>query len=127
MAGGGGKGGFPDLGGGLGGASNFDLGAIANAVGLNKEAISNRYTQLGIKRPGASPTAAQAAKAGTSLTGAGPSTPEQQDLANQDLVQQALIGQVQVSNIDNPWAVGSPANLGAEANSAKGSLGSLIG
>lgn len=108
---GGGKGGG---GGGMGGASDFDLSAIANAVGINKEMITNRYNQLGLGVPSGDP--AQAAKAGTSLTKAGPGSAENADLSNQDLVQNALIGQVQESNIGNAAAPGSPTNIGAMAN-----------
>lgn len=121
MAGGGGKGG-----GGQGGASDFDIGLIQEAVGQNIQALQNRYKQLGLGVPSGDPL--QAALSGTSLTYAGPSTMEQQDVAAQQQIGQAGIGQIQANNITNPFAPGSPANLNELANqqnqflSASGSL-----
>lgn len=112
--------------GGQGGASNFDIGLIEQAVGQNIQALQNRYKQLGLGVPSGDPL--QAALHGTSLTYAGPSTMEQQDIANQQQIGQAAIGQVQTNNIGNQFAPGSPANLNELANqqnqflSASGSL-----
>ena len=122
--GGGGGGGGVNTGGGQGGASNFDVGLFNQAVGQNIQELQNRYQQLGIGIPSGDP--AQAARTGTSLVRAGPSTMEQQDVANQQNVLQALIGQQQAANASNPFAPGSPANLGAAANqSAASSFGAL--
>lgn len=107
MAGGGGKSGGG--GGGQGGASDFDIGLINQAVGQNIEALQNRYRQLGLGQPSGDPLTA--ALGGTSLTYAGPSTMEAQDIAAQHNIGQAAIGQVQAGNILNPFAPGSPANL----------------
>lgn len=108
--GGGGKGG----GGGSGGASNFDIGLLEQAVGQNIEALHNRYMQLGLGVPSGDPL--QAALHGQSLTYAGPSTMEQQDISAQQQAGQAGIGQVQANNINQPSAPGSPANLNFLAN-----------
>lgn len=109
MAGGGGGGGKGGGGGGSGGASDFDLAMIGQAVGQNIQALQNRYAQLGLGVPGGDPLTA--ALGGQSLTSAGPSTMEQQDVAAQQQIGQAAIGQVQQGNIANPFAPGSPANL----------------
>jgi hypothetical protein len=62
------------------GPSQFDLGAISDAVGGNQQATTARYSQLGM----------------------GGSTPELQDLANQANLGQAAIGQEQTSDVTNP-------------------------
>ena len=122
--GGGGKGGGG--GGGSGGASDFDIQALMQAVGQNIEALHNRYAQLGLEVPSGDPLTA--ALHGNSLTGSGPSTMEQQDVAAQRDIGQAAIGQVQAGNVANPFAPGSPANLAELASqqqqfaSASGSL-----
>lgn len=103
--GGGGKGG----GGGSGGVSDFDMAMIQEAVGQNIQALQNRYKQLGLGQPSGDPLTA--ALGGTSLTYAGPSTMEVQDVANQNQIGQAAVGQVQAQNVNNPFAPGSPANL----------------
>lgn len=105
--GGGGKGGGGA--GGSGGVSNFDMGLIQQALGQNIEAIQNRYKQLGLGVPSGDPLAA--AQAGTSLTYAGPSTMEQQDITAQQNIAQAALGQIQQGNLTNQFAPGSPANL----------------
>lgn len=122
MGGGGGKGG------GQGGASNFDMGLIEQAIGQNIQALQNRYKQLGLGVPSGDPL--QAALSGTSLTYAGPSTMEQQDVAAQRQIGQAGIGQVQANNITNPFAPGSPGNLNELANQQnqfQNASGSLAG
>jgi hypothetical protein len=123
MGGGGGK-----SGGGSGGASDFDLFAIQQAVGQNIDALQNRYKQLGIGEPSGDPL--QAALKGTSLTYAGPSTMEQQDIAAQNQIGQAAVGSVQAANINNPFAPGSPANLATLAqqqSQLSGTLGNIAG
>jgi hypothetical protein len=62
------------------GPSQFDLGAIMNAVGGNQQSTTNRYNQLGM----------------------GGSTPELQDLAQQQNLGQAAIGQEQTADVGNP-------------------------
>lgn len=120
--GGGGKGG----GGGSAGVSDFAMQAIQEAVGQNIEALQNRYKQLGLGVPSGDPL--QAALHGQSLTYAGPSTMEQQDVAAQQQFGQAAQGQLQEQNLTNQFAPGSPANLAELANqqqqfeSASGSL-----
>jgi hypothetical protein len=104
IGGGGGK-----SGGGSGGVSDFDLAMIQQAVGQNIQALQNRYHQLGLGQPSGDPLTA--ALGGTSLTYAGPSTMENQDVAAQNQIGQAAVGQVQAANVDNPFAPGSPANL----------------
>lgn len=126
MAAGGGKGGRRQ--GGQGGASDFDLGLIQQAVGQNIQALQNRYKQLGLGVPSGDPL--QAAQSGTSLTYAGPSTMEQQDISAQQQIGQAAIGQVQAGNVNNPFAPGSPANLGELAHQqflAQNAAGGLAG
>src|SRR5215471_4367582 len=103
--GGGGKGG----GGGQGGASDFDMALINKATGQNIQALENRYKQLGLGQPSGDPLTA--ATGGTSLTYAGPSSMESQDVAAQQQIGQAAVGAVQAANIKNPFAPGSPANL----------------
>lgn len=83
--GGGGKGGTDVTSGGAGapfnfGPSPFDLSSIMSAVGDNTESVTNRYTQLGM----------------------GGSTPEQQDLAGQEQLGQATIGQEQTKTVADP-------------------------
>lgn len=107
---GGGGGGGKSGGGGSGGASNFDIGLIEQAIGQNIQALHNRYQQLGIGVPSGDPLTA--ALQGHSLTYAGPSTMEQQDVsAQRNILGPAAIGQVQANNVRNPFAPGSPANL----------------
>ncbi|HEX8837690.1 MAG TPA: hypothetical protein VF748_12190 [Candidatus Acidoferrum sp.] len=119
--GGGGKGG-----GGSGGVSDFAMQMIEQAVGENIQALQNRYKQLGLGKPSGDPLTA--ALGGTSLTYAGPSTMEAQDVANQQQIGQAAQGQIQVENVGNPFAPGSPANLAELASqqqqfqSASGSI-----
>lgn len=123
MAGGGGKGGG---GGGSGGVSDFAMQAIEQAVGQNIEALQNRYKQLGLGQPSGDPLTA--ALHGQSLTYAGPSTMEAQDVANQQQIGQGALGQIQAQNVGNPFAPGSPANLAELASqqqqfqSASGSI-----
>ena len=62
------------------GPSQFDMGAITDAVGGNQQTTAARYDQLGM----------------------GGSTPELQDLANQANVGQATIGQEQTQDVTNP-------------------------
>jgi hypothetical protein len=62
------------------GPSQFDLGAIMDAVSGNQQTTSARYNQLGM----------------------GGSTPELQDLASQANLGQAAIGQEQTSDVTNP-------------------------
>ena len=62
------------------GPSEFDLGAIMNAMGGNQKTTTARYNQLGM----------------------GGSTPELQDLANQANLGQATIGQEQTQDVTNP-------------------------
>lgn len=109
LAGGGGGGKGGGGGGGSGGASNFDIGLFEQAVGQNIEALHNRYMQLGLGVPSGDPL--QAALHHQSLTYAGPSTMEQQDIAAQQQAGEAGIGQVQANNINNQFAPGSPANI----------------
>jgi hypothetical protein len=118
--GGGGKGG----GGGSGGVSDFDFAMIQQAVGQNIQALQNRYKQLGLGQPSGDPLTA--ALGGTSLTYAGPSTMETQDVAQQNQIGQAAQGLVQSQNVDNPFAPGSPANL-AELASQNAQLASAAG
>jgi hypothetical protein len=105
--GGGGKGGGG--GGGSGGASDLDMMLINKATQENIQALQNRYKQLGLGQPSGDPL--QAALGKQSLTYAGPSTMEAQDVQAQKDIGQAAIGQVQAQNINNPFAPGSPANL----------------
>lgn len=74
------------------GPSQFDLGAIMNAVGGNQQTTTARYDQLGM----------------------GGSTPELQDLAQASKVGQATIGQEQTSDVTNPAF--NPALQPAETN-----------
>lgn len=62
------------------GPSQFDLGAISDAVGGNQATTTARYDQLGM----------------------GGSTPELQDLAQQANLGQAAIGQEQTQDVTNP-------------------------
>ena len=62
------------------GPSQFDMGAITDAVGGNQQTDTARYNQLGM----------------------GGSTPELQDLANQAKLGQATIGQEQTQDVTNP-------------------------
>lgn len=125
MAGGGGGGGKGG-GGGSGGVSDFAMEMIQQAVGQNIQALQNRYKQLGLGQPSGDPLTA--AMGGTSLTYAGPSTMENQDVAQQNQIGQAAQGSLQAANVDNPFAPGSPANLAelasqqAQFQSASGSI-----
>ena len=74
------------------GPSQFDLGAISDAVGGNQATTTARYNQLGM----------------------GGSTPELQDLANQANLGQATIGQEQTQDVTNPAF--NPALQKAETN-----------
>jgi hypothetical protein len=79
------SGGFDVTGGGAGtpfnfGPSPFDLSSIMSAVGDNTTAVTNRYNQLGL----------------------GGSTMEQQDLAGQENLGQAAIGQEQNTTVADP-------------------------
>ena len=62
------------------GPSQFDLGAITDAVGGNQQTTTARYNQLGM----------------------GGSTPELQDLANQANLGEATQGQEQTQDVTNP-------------------------
>jgi hypothetical protein len=62
------------------GPSQFDLGAITDAVQGNQQTTSARYNQLGM----------------------GGSTPELQDLAQQSNLGQATVGQEQTADVTNP-------------------------
>lgn len=62
------------------GPSQFDMGAITDAMGGNQQTTSARYNQLGM----------------------GGSTPELQDLANQANLGQATIGQEQTKDVTQP-------------------------
>jgi hypothetical protein len=62
------------------GPSQFDLGAISDAIGGNDASTTARYNQLGM----------------------GGSTPELQDLANQANLGQATQGQEQTADVTNP-------------------------
>jgi len=104
-----GGGGGGKSGGGSGGASDFDMALINKATQENIQALENRYKQLGLGQASGDPLTA--ALHGQSLTYAGPSTMEAQDVANQQQLGQAAIGQVQAENITNKFAPGSPANL----------------
>lgn len=82
---GGSSNGFQVTGGGAGtpfnfGPSPFDLSAIMSSVGDNTEAVTNRYKQLGL----------------------GGSTMEQQDLAGQQGIGEAAIGQEQNKTVSDP-------------------------
>lgn len=104
------------------GPSQFDLGAITDAVSGNQASTTARYNQLGM----------------------GGSTPELQDLANQANLGQAAIGQAQTQDVTNrafnPALQSAQTNIptqdvlaeqaanqkaGAAAGSAAGSLASL--
>lgn len=81
----GGSSGFQVTGGGAGqpfnfGPSPFDLSSIMSAVGDNTQSVTNRYNQLGL----------------------GGSTMEQQDLAGQQEIGQAAIGQEQNTTVNDP-------------------------
>lgn len=79
------SGGYQVTGGGAGqpfnfGPSPFDLSSIQSAVGDNTAAVTNRYNQLGL----------------------GGSTMEQQDIAGQNEIGQAAIGQEQTQTVQDP-------------------------
>jgi hypothetical protein len=74
------------------GPSQFDLGAISDAIGGNEASTTARYSQLGM----------------------GGSTPELQDLANQANLGQAAIGQEQTADVVNPAF--NPALQSAQTN-----------
>jgi hypothetical protein len=109
----GGKGGF------TGGLSDADIQAIMGAMGENIQAITNRYHQLGLGVPSGSPI--DAAKSGTSLQYAGPSTMEQQDIQGQNLEANAALGQLQNQNL--PAAAQSAGNLGSTLGQIAGIAG----
>jgi hypothetical protein len=116
-SGGGGKGGIDPLSGG--GLTPEDFGLVSQAVGLNTQAIHNRYSQLGLGVPSGS--GQQAAATGTNLQAAGPSTMEGQDIQGAQLQGQALLGQLQNANL--PAAAAQAASSGGGLSS----LGSLAG
>lgn len=96
------------------GPSQFDLSQIMGATSGNEQATTNRYDQLGM----------------------GGSTPEQQDLAQQNLLGQAAEGQVQTSEVTNPAfnpALQTPSTnqqgtvIGTAVGSALGGLSKLAG
>jgi hypothetical protein len=62
------------------GPSPFDISEIFGATGQNDQEIQARYNQLGM----------------------GGSTPEQQDLSNQNLLGEAAVGQTQTQEVGNP-------------------------
>jgi hypothetical protein len=62
------------------GPSQFDLGAISDAIGGNQASTTSRYNQLGM----------------------GGSTPELQDLAAQSQLGEAAIGQEQTQDVTKP-------------------------
>src|SRR5580692_10138727 len=74
------------------GPSQFDLGAISDAVSGNQQTTTDRYSQLGM----------------------GGSTPELQDLASQVTLGQATTGQEQTQDVTNPAF--NPALQKAETN-----------
>jgi hypothetical protein len=80
---------------GVSGVSPFDLNMLKQSMGLNEGAIANRYAQLGLSGPGGTP-----------------STMQQQDTAQQNLITGANLGQIQTQNLNDPAAPGSPANIG---------------
>jgi hypothetical protein len=80
------------------GPSQFDLGAITDAVSGNQIATTDRYDQLGM----------------------GGSTPEQQDLTQQGNLGQAAIGQEQTADVGNPAF--NPALQTAETNLTSGQV-----
>ena len=115
-SGGAGKGGTDVTSGGAGapfnfGPSPFDLSSIMSALGDNTASVTNRYKQLGM----------------------GGSTPEQQDLAGQEQLAQATIGQEQTKTVADPaintslqpsvnQLIGVGSNATAGLNTALGNL-----
>lgn len=99
--------------------SPFDLGALAQGQGQSTAAMANRYSQLGLATPNATPT---------SPGGGGMGTAEQQDLGIAPSLTggipaqySALLGQAQTANLQNPGGVStSPASI-------VGALGRLTG
>ena len=96
------------------GPSQFDIGAILNAVGGNDETTTARYNQLGM----------------------GGSTPEQTDLAQQGTIGQAAAGQLQTADVGNPAfnpALQTPTTnqegtvIGSALGSAASGLSKLVG
>ena len=95
------------------GPSQFDIGAIMDAVSGNQTATTNRYDQLGM----------------------GGSTPELQDLAQQSNLGQAAEGQLQNTEVKDPAIntalqpaetnLSSGQVTSANASSGGGILGSL--
>lgn len=86
------------------GPSQFDLTQILNALGMNEQAITNRYDQLGL----------------------GSSSMLQQDLQQAGLQANAAIGQEQTSSVQNPAtnpALQPPSSV--SPSSAIGALGNL--
>jgi hypothetical protein len=128
MAGGGkGGGGGGKGGGGSSGLSPFDTQAIMAALGNAQAEMHNRYQQLGLGVPSGDP--AQAAASGQSLSYSGPSTMELQDTSQMPSQQgglgqiaQALLGQAQQSNLNNPAIQGQDT----AAASAAGTLASGV-
>lgn len=109
------------------GLSQFDLNALMQALGLNTEAIHNRYAQLGLGIPSGDPI--QAAASGQNLHYAGPSTMEQQDIQGANLAANAAAGELETKNMQaNPTGsstTGSNA-LGTIASLALGGAGGFI-
>lgn len=80
------------------GPSQFDIGAIMDAVSGNQTATTNRYNQLGM----------------------GGSTPELTDLAQQTSLGQAAEGQLQNTEVKDPAF--NPALQPAETNLSSGAV-----
>ena len=85
------------------GPSQFDISSILSAIGGNQGEITNRYDQLGM----------------------GGSTPEKQDLSQQDLLGQAAIGQQQTADVGNPAF--NPALQTPSTNQSGTVIGSAVG
>lgn len=85
------------------GPSQYDISQILGAVGGNQEATTKRYDQLGM----------------------GGSTPEQQDLSQQNLLGQAAEGQLQTSEVTNPAF--NPALQTPSTNQQGTVIGSAVG
>ena len=114
--GGGGKGG--------GGISGADYADIGQALGMDQQMMHATYQQLGLGVPdpsvyGGDP--ATAAAAGGSLQYGSPGTAEQTDQQGLSNMANAALGQLQLSNQNNPAVPGSAANI-AQGNSQLSSL-----
>jgi hypothetical protein len=108
---------------GAGGLSSADVGLIEQSLGLGSEQIHNRYKQLGLGQPSGDP--ATAAATGQSLTYAGPSSMETQDIGGLGQVAQAALGNLFNANQSNPAIPGSVANIGMNIQNQNQSLGAL--